>query len=458
MLLVMTADLSAIAAGLGFAYWLRFHSGLIEVTKGYNVRDYLRILPWACFFWFLSLRFENLYRRHSRILDFNVIRRIVTGSVLALMIFFTFAFYERAEPQYSRVLIPIVFGSVIVSLVAERIVLHVLFQELMLRWRVGLTRTLILGGGEIATKVFETLKRHPEHGMAPVGALVDRNSKSGGESGAVLPILGAIDDLETILERERIDEVILAQPELDRARIPTLLIQCERQLAEFHIVPDTTELLFSGMVVETFRGIPFLGVHETPLRGWNAALKRLVDFLAALVGLIVLSPVMLVVGWLIRRHDGGPALYVQERMGLDRRRFTIYKFRTMRVDAEAETGPIFAEENDPRCTALGLRLRKYRLDELPQLVNVLKGEMSLVGPRPERPYFVEQFRDDIPRYMARHKVKSGITGWAQIHGLCGKHGSIPQRLKYDLYYIENWSWWLDFKILWLTLFRSVSSG
>lgn len=452
-LIIMAADLVAIGAGLVFAYWLRFGSELISHT-GYEPRDYVWLLPWAWAIWFLSLRFENLYRRRSKILDFNVIRRIITGSILALLFIFAFVFAYRRVTDFSRVLIPVVFGSVVGALIIERIVMDQILRSLAGKMHFGLTRTLIVGGGNIAVKVYESLRNHPEHGMGPVGVVVDEQSGGGPATEARLPILGPLDNLEAILANHRIEEVILAQPELDRARIPDILVQCERQLASFRIVPDVTEMLLSGMTVETLNGIPFLGARETPLQGWNAALKRIIDFGVALFGLILLGPALLFLAWLVRRSDGGPALYVQERMGIDRRRFKIYKFRTMRLDAEAESGPVFADDDDARCTPTGRWMRRCRLDEFPQLLNVLMGDMSLVGPRPERPYFIEHFRDGIPQYMTRHQVKSGITGWAQINGLCGKHGSIAERLEYDLYYIENWSIWFDFKILYLTFFPS----
>ena len=183
-------------------------------------------------------------------------------------------------------------------------------------------------------------------------------------------------------------------------------------------------------------------------------LKRTLDIVLALAGLILLSPLLLGIAAIVKLRSPGPVLYRGRRIGLHGKPFDMLKFRTMVEGAEEATGPVFADDHDDRCTRLGLVLRKYRLDELPQLVNVLMGEMSLVGPRPERPYFIEQFRGSIPHYMARHHVKSGITGWAQINGLCGKHGSIADRLKYDLYYIENWSLWFDVKILFMTLRRA----
>ncbi len=459
-LLVMAQDTFAVGAGLLAAYWVRFHSPLVQFIPArgeYSPQDYLAILPVAWLLWMVALRLENLYRRRSRVFDGAVVRRIFTGSCLALLVLIAFNFYSGPEkPSYSRTLTIIMLGTVISALVAGRLALDVLFRSLLSRG-IGQSRTLVLGTGPLAERVVHSLRRRPELGLLPVGALNGRPGEPCPSELAGLPVLGTVDNLERVLTWQRIDEVILTQPLLDRERIPALLLQCERALAEFRIVPEANELLVSGMTVEMVDGMALLGIRQTPLQGWNAALKRLVDFALALAGLILAAPLIAIFAWLVKRHDGGPAFYSQERMGIDGRLFRIIKLRTMSLAAE-QAGPTFASDEDPRATPLGRVLRRLHLDELPQLLNVLRGEMSLVGPRPERPFFIEQFLDTIPGYMARHKVKSGITGWAQVNGLCGLHGSIDERLRYDLYYIENWSLWLDLKILLLTLFRRLQAG
>ncbi len=460
-LLVIAHDAVAVGLALLLAYWIRFHSpltALVPVRNGYHPDQYLAILPYAWAIWLLSLRLENLYRRRSRVFDTSVARRIVTGSCLALMVLIAINYYSGPDrPDFSRILSVIVLGVVIVTLLAGRVLLDRFFQWRLIRRGVGQSRVLIIGTGSLAEKVVRSLLRHPERGMLPVGVLVGVPGSSTPDAVATLPVLGRLDEIESILHLHRIDEVILAQPLVDRDAIPPILLACERQLAEFRIVPDALELLLSGMTIEAFDGIALLGLRETPLKGWNAALKRLIDFTLAFVGLVAAAPFVALAAWLVHRHDGGPAFYSQERMGIDGRLFHIIKIRTMRLDAELESGPAFASDDDPRCTALGRLLRRTHLDELPQLLNVLRGEMSLVGPRPERPYFIEQFLGSVPGYMTRHKVRSGITGWAQVHGLCGLHGSIDERLKYDLYYIENWSLWLDLKIMVMTLLRRPSA-
>ncbi|MDI6783998.1 MAG: exopolysaccharide biosynthesis polyprenyl glycosylphosphotransferase, partial [bacterium] len=243
----------------------------------------------------------------------------------------------------------------------------------------------------------------------------------------------------------------IASSRLTHDQILDLMLHCEKQIIRFRFVPDLLEIITNRVVVDEFDGFPLFTVKETPLTGWNLLLKRGIDIFGAIIILLLLSPLMLIITYLIKRESNGSILYTQERVGADGKQFHIYKFRTMVENAEAETGPIWATENDLRCTQLGCFLRKHNLDESPQLFNVLKGEMSLVGPRPERPYFVEQFKVRVPRYMLRHKVKSGMTGWAQINGWRGD-SSIEERTKYDLYYIENWSLLFDLKILFLTLF------
>jgi len=204
--------------------------------------------------------------------------------------------------------------------------------------------------------------------------------------------------------------------------------------------------------VEDFEGIPFIHLRDSPLHGWNQVAKRVFDVIFSVTVLAALAPVFLFVAAAVKLTSPGPALYRQERMGLDGQRFGMLKFRTMRLDAEAQSGPVWAPAGDARRTALGTFLRRFSLDELPQFFNVLRGQMSVVGPRPERPVFVERFRRTVPGYMLRHKVKSGITGWAQVHGLRG-NTSLEKRIQYDLDYIEQWSFWLDLKTIALTVIR-----
>ena len=254
------------------------------------------------------------------------------------------------------------------------------------------------------------------------------------------------------METQSIDEVIVADPTLPRETVSTLMMKCEDKLINFKLVADFYGLLTHHVDVEYLSNLPLLGVRDLPLDDpWNQWMKRLFDIFVSLIGLILASPLLFSIAIAIKVFDKGPILYKQKRVGRDEKVFTFYKFTTMRPDAEKKTGPVWAQPHDPRTTGMGRLIRKWNLDELPQLWNVLRGDMSLVGPRPERPHFVEKFRSQIPRYMARHKIKCGITGWAQIHGVRG-NTSLEERIKYDIYYMENWTFTMDIEILFITLF------
>jgi Undecaprenyl-phosphate glucose phosphotransferase len=262
-----------------------------------------------------------------------------------------------------------------------------------------------------------------------------------GEASAGAPLIGHASDLASIIDQHQIDEVIIAMPEATHQEILMLISKCERGKVVIRVFPDVFQIMASQVSIGDLGGLPLLTVRDIALSGWRRTAKRLVDIGGAAFGLIILSPLLMLTAALIKLDSRGPVFYAQERMGLDARSFRMLKFRSMRQDAEAD-GAGWTVENDPRTTRLGRLIRRINVDELPQLVNVLIGEMSLVGPRPERPIYVNQFRRSIPRYMDRHWEKAGMTGWAQVNGLRGDT-SIVERTKYDLWYIENWSLSLD---------------
>jgi len=266
--------------------------------------------------------------------------------------------------------------------------------------------------------------------------------------------LGTLDEFSDILRHTQPDEVILSDLEIPRKRIIRLILESEKSMISFKIVADLLDVMVQQFELESVDGVNLIKFKESPLTyAYNRFLKRIIDLAGSFLGLCLLSPFLFIVAILIKLDSRGPVFFRQERMSEDGGVFTIYKFRTMCADAEKESGPVFTKKSDERCTKFGIFLRKWNIDELPQLFNVLRGEISLVGPRPERPHFVNQFKEDIPRYMARHHIKSGITGWAQVHGL-RQDSSIEERLKYDLYYIENWSIWFDVKIILMSFFAT----
>jgi len=321
------------------------------------------------------------------------------------------------------------------------------------RWRagIGLKRILIAGSGELGRLVADKILEHRELGYQIVGFVDDK--ASGDHLGyRGLPLLGTIYDTAEISAREGVDQLYVALPPEQHVQMLRLIESTSREFVDVKVVPDLLQVIALRARLEELDGLPVININDVPLQGLNTLVKRGIDIVISASALLVLAIPFWIIAAVVKLTSKGNVFYRQERMGLDGKPFMIYKFRSMYEDAEAETGPVFASEEDPRRTPIGKLLRQSNIDELPQLWNVLKGDMSIVGPRPERPLFVAQFKNKIPQYMLRHKVKAGITGWAQVNGWRG-NTSIEKRIEYDLYYIEHWSVKLDLKIMWLTLLR-----
>jgi len=317
----------------------------------------------------------------------------------------------------------------------------------------NLKNVLIVGAGKMGKVVAQKLVHYKDLGFIVKGFL-DNELKEGVDvqiNGGI-KVLGPVSALEDILAKNDISEVYVALELRNYQEILNTLKIVNKFAVNVRIIPDLFHFLTLKARIEDLDGFSVISIDESPMRGVGLFVKRLIDRVASALLLFLLLPVLLLVALLIKLTSRGPVIYNQERMGLDGRKFTIHKFRTMISEAEQRTGPVMCKPDDERITGIGRFLRKYSIDEFPQLFNVLKGEMSLVGPRPERPIFVYDFREKIPKYMLRHKVKSGITGWAQVHGL-RQDTPIDKRLDYDFYYIQNWSLALDLKIIWRTLVK-----
>ena len=290
-----------------------------------------------------------------------------------------------------------------------------------------------------------------------MGFLDDDPDKLSSEPVSGTRVIGTLDDLEAVIEEHQVDQVMIALPFEAHRKILNLLDRIGNELIEIRLVPNVLQYATLRADMEDVDGTPVINLSHVPMEGWSSLAKRALDIGISVAAMAVLLPLLPIVMVLIKLEDRGPLFYRQERMGLDGRSFMILKLRSMRMGAESATGPVWAVEDDPRRTRIGAFLRRWSIDELPQLWNIFCGDMSIVGPRPERPAFVRKFRDEIPNYMLRHRVKSGLTGWAQVHGWRG-NTSIRKRIQYDLYYIENWSLRLDFQILWLTLRRGLTKN
>jgi Undecaprenyl-phosphate glucose phosphotransferase len=301
--------------------------------------------------------------------------------------------------------------------------------------------------------VADRMLQHRELGYQVVGFVDDR--AVGDHIGyRGLPLLGTLSEVVEIAHRERVDHLYVTLPLEEHAKLLDLMEITSREFIDVKVVPDILQFIALRARLEDLDGLPVININEVPLQGFNTWLKRGLDVALSAIATVVLVIPFVIIAAIVKMTSPGPVFYRQERMGLDGKAFTVYKFRSMSEDAEDITGPVWARDDDPRTTPVGRWLRRMDLDELPQFWNVLKGDMSIVGPRPERPFFVEQFKHRIPQYMLRHKVKAGITGWAQVNGWRG-NTSLEKRIEYDLYYIENWSVTLDLKIMWLTLVRGL---
>jgi Undecaprenyl-phosphate glucose phosphotransferase len=444
------------------AYAVRFHSGLIPITKGVPpLRQYINVLPFIAVLVPLAYQLQGLYRLRrgrSRVDDFFA---VFVGSIVAVVLGIVATLYVQiyfapntAKDRGLFEVSQLVWGLFLVLNVMLTYASRELVREaLERRWRagVGLKRILIAGSGELGRLVADKILEHRELGYQIVGFVDDR--AAGDHLGyRGLPLLGTIEEAPEISTRESIDHLYVALPPEQHVQMLELIESTSREMVDVKVVPDLLQVIALRARLEDLDGVPVISINDVPLQGFNSLVKRAIDVAISAAALAVLVLPLAVVAALVKLTSRGPVFYRQERMGLDGRPFMIHKFRSMYDGAEGETGPVFASRDDPRRTPLGRVLRRSNVDELPQFWNVLKGEMSLVGPRPERPLFVAQFKDKIPQYMLRHKVKAGITGWAQVNGWRG-NTSIEKRIEYDLYYIENWSVRLDLKIMWLTVLK-----
>ena len=448
--LALAGDLLLIAVCWVLSYWVRFHvlplTGVpaFRVTDVPPFQDYaLQLVP-ILVVWGIAFRTFDLYRPNrlgSRKSEWWDVAKASSLGALILISIMTFVFRGQ---DYSRLVILVFLAQSIVVVSLARAGLREVLRFAR-RHGYNLRYAIVVGGGEPAAEVLRVLNRRRDVGIFVLGLLSDKK-----EVPENVRWLGGIEDVRAVLDRQQVDIVFIALPHADAARLTTVLSGIGDEPIAIHLVPDVFSLVPARGGIEEFETIPFIHLRESRLYGWNRVVKRVFDVAFGALALVVAAPLMLAITIALKLTSPGPVLYRQERMGVDGRRFRMLKFRTMRVDAEADTGPVWAREGDPRRTTLGVFLRRTSLDELPQLFNVLHGEMSLVGPRPERPSFVEDFRRRVPGYMLRHKMKAGITGWAQIKGWRG-NTSIEKRIEYDLYYIERWSLTFDLKILLLTL-------
>lgn len=463
--LFVFSDAVSILISFFYSYLFRFYAYIIPIDPAKGIppfRQYVVVFPLFLATHLLIFYFQGFYRtrlQRARIDDFLAIclNAILTIAIDVFGIMSYLYSYSQGPRPLFHVSFKISHGFLavyfIVVIFMITFIRNQIFFFMKRRYAKGLNlqNVLVVGAGEMGRAVAQKVIVYKDLGFRLKGFLDDdRPVGEKVEIDGAVEVLGRIEDLGPILEKEEISDVFVALDLNNYGKILETIKVANRYVVNIRLIPDLFQLLTLKANIQDLDGFPVISIDDVALGGGKGVVKRVVDVIVSSLGLVILSPVFLVVAVMVKLTSRGPVFYRQERMGMDGRRFSMIKFRTMVCDAEGETGPVMSRPGDPRITKVGRFLRKLSLDELPQLINVFKGEMSLIGPRPERPEFVREFADRIPNYMLRHKVKCGITGWAQVHGL-RQDTPIDKRIEYDFYYIQNWSLGLDLKIIWMTV-------
>jgi len=442
-------DLGMTALAWVLAYFVRFEAGVIPQYKTPpDVSLCYRNIPLVLLLAAIAYRLTGQYVIHR----FRRLREefvcVLKGIAFMGLLVIAVTFGLR-DPYQSRASI-----AVFLLLCPPLILCQRRLAWMFIRWLrshgFNQTQAIIVGTGRVARKTARSLRRASWMGIKVVGFVEDRPTPFVSD----LDVLGPPSELPHLIQRYQVSHIFIALPmnRYDEARkIYDIL---SRSLVDVRLVADLPALAGVSFTTTNLDGMPLVGLRESPHFGFNILVKRAMDVVLSLTALILLSPLLVLIAVLVKVSSPGPIFYRQPRCGLNGRSFSMIKFRSMREGAEAKTGAVWAQKNDPRRTRLGTFLRKTSLDELPQLFNVLMGDMSLVGPRPERPEFIGKFSETIPNYHTRHCVKAGITGWAQVHGWRG-NTSLRKRIQYDLYYITHWTPWLDFRIMWMTVWHGI---
>ena len=441
------SDIFAIVTSFILTFFLRFYSGIIGVPKGVPHYDkYFLVLPFLIVVQVLYFSYMGYYRiklRRNRLDDlFLVFFNTVLSAIVVILLFSYMRSYEYIDFQVSHVFLLLYIPFSVLTIFGYRLAVFSIFKKAFLKNN-GISRVLIAGTGDIGKMMGENLTRYNHFGIDVVGYLSDEEGEK---------ILGKYNDIKKVVKAHGITDLFIALSMKNFSTITKLIEEGNNLLIDVKLVPDIVYMSSLGSGMEHIEGLPVINLGDIPLSGWRLFLKNSFDHVFGLAAFAIALIPMAIIGVLIKLSSKGPVFYTQSRVGVSGKRFNIIKFRTMIQDAEKDTGAIWSPPEDKRITKTGKILRKFSLDELPQLVNVIKGEMSLIGPRPERPELVEKFKEEIPKYMLRHTVKPGMTGWAQVHGLRG-NTPLVKRIEFDIFYIQNWTMKLDFGILWRTILK-----
>ena len=433
------------------AYYIHFRTSFGPAPR-YAIPDIdlylLALIPiWVVFMF--SVRLCGLYKplrgKHISTEFYNIIK----VTFFSILILTALTFFYR-EYSFSRVVVVYFWVLVSFLLVLSHMLVRVALMEARKRG-FNMHHVLIVGSGDLGQALADKIKLHSEFGMNVVGFLTSHPKKVNSDINGTR-VVGLYQDVSTIIQKYRIDHLYIALPLHAHDRMEKVLNNLGEETVDIKVVPDLLKFMSLQAGVEELDGLPIVNLTESPLYGWNTVIKRVSDIVLTALAIIVSCPLLFLVSIVIKLESKGPVIFRQKRVGLDGKEFEMLKFRSMRVGAEEKTGPVWAGKEDHRKTRFGTFLRKTSLDELPQLFNVFAGDMSLVGPRPERPVFVKDFKKSIPQYMLRLKMKAGLTGWAQVNGWRG-NTSLHKRIEFDLYYIKNWSLLFDLKIILMTFWK-----
>ena len=450
-------DALVIAASYLSAWWLMFASRFADqsagrLAKGFYFSALYFLVPGylVLYYWFRMYTPKRVQRTEDEIL--NTFRANIVGYILVLAVLFLANSFVDEMQHFSRKMLTLfAVINTLSTLLMRAFIRRVL--HLFRKKGYNLKHILLVGYSRAAEAYIDRIMANPQWGYMVRGILDDNVPRGAVYKG--VKVLGSIHNLLYILPENKLDEIAVTLSLQDYDRLEELVSLCEKSGVHTKFIPDYNSLIPGKPYTEDLSGLPVINIRYVPLSNTiNAAAKRMVDVVGSLCGLILTSPFLLAVAILVKTTSKGPVIFAQERVGRHNRIFKMYKFRTMRVQEETEEKKGWTTRNDPRVTRVGRFLRRTSMDELPQLFNILIGNMSLVGPRPERPQYVEKFKEEIPRYMIKHQVRPGLTGWAQINGYRGDT-SIRKRIEYDIFYIENWSMGLDFKIMFLTIFKGL---
>ncbi len=453
--LLLLGDTLICYLGLTAGYILRFKTSLRQVgieTMAINFELYQPLLWVGTLFLILTFGYLKLYDPRLLLRPHRVTSIVMRGTVFWFVTFLMVSLTLKFEPSVSRIFVAASCLTTFAAMMAWRWIFFWWLSQSAWRQRI-LQRVVYVGWTDEAHKLAEAIHADRNHPYESSGVIETQPTSTHAEQNHLgIPHLGRVADLDHILNQTLIDIIVIADLDLSKQELMHISTLCERRYVAIKLIPSMFQVFVSNLRMQTISGVPILGVEELPLRSLsNRIAKRSLDIVGALAGLLISMPVMLILALIIKKQSPGPAIYSQVRTGRDGHPFTIYKLRSMKLNAEA-TGAQWAVEGDLRRLPIGAFMREWNLDELPQFWNVLAGDMSLVGPRPERPELIKKFEQEIPHYNPRHEVRPGLTGWAQVNGLRG-NTSLVERIRYDLYYIENWSFWFDIQVMILTFFR-----